>query len=76
MAQINFTIPDDKINRVLDAFANSFGYQAGQGQTKAQFAKAKIRDYIREIVVRSEGRAAQQVALNTVQADVDSIDIT
>lgn len=75
MAQINFTIPDDKIGRILDAFAAVYAFQPGQGQTKAQFAKSKIREHIREIVVRAEAAEAQRVAVATVQAEVDSIDI-
>lgn len=76
MAQIIMNIPDQYIARILDAFAVVYGYDAADGLTKAQFAKSKVRDYIKEIVVRHEGSLARQAANDTVQDEIDAIDIT
>lgn len=76
MAQITMNIPDQHIQRILDAFASAYGWHDGLGVTKAQFAKSKIRDYIKEIVMRAEAPEAQRVAIQTIQTELDSIDIT
>lgn len=75
MAQIVFDIPDDKIPRILDAFADVFGFVPGQGTTKAQFAKHKIRDYIREIVVRSELAEANKQTAKNIQDSANLLEI-
>jgi hypothetical protein len=74
MATISFAIPDDVLPRVLDAFAEMYGYQdqvsdpANPGemipnpQTKAQFARRKIIDYVREMVRVYEGSVAKASA--------------
>lgn len=77
MAQVALNVPDDKEQRFLNAFATVFGLdQAKTGQTKRQFMKSKIRDYMKEILYRAEAAEAQRVANQTLQADVDAIDIT
>jgi hypothetical protein len=69
MAEINFTIPDDKIQLILDAFAVTQGYENG-GETKAQFTKRMIKGYIKDIVARYERRLMENDFTGT------TIDIT
>ena len=48
MAEIKLTIPDDVVDRVLDAFDGMYG---GRGTiSKANWAKKQVRRYIREVV--------------------------
>lgn len=78
MAQITFTIPDTFIPRIVDAFCLEFGYdpEAIPPVTKAAFTKGKIRDYIKEITIRNERRLAHQLATESIQDEIDGIDIT
>lgn len=78
MAQITFTIPDAFIPRVVDAFCSEFGYDpdAVPSVTKAAFTKAKIRDYIKEITIRSERKLAHQLATEAIQDEIDGVEIT
>jgi len=78
MAQINFTIPDEYITRIVDAFCDEFSYdpEAVPPVTRGAFTKAKIRDYIKAITVRSERRTAHQAATEAVETSVDGIEIT
>ena len=67
MMVISMTIQDAFAARVIDAFAASYSYSATitdnttnppitipNPQTKAQFAKAKIGEYIKSVVVAYE----------------------
>lgn len=78
MAQITFTIPDQYIARIVDAFCDEFSYdpEAEPILTKGAFTKNKIRDYIKEVTIRNERRTAHQVATDTIQAEIDGIEIT
>lgn len=49
MADIILTIPDNKIQLVLDAFASMKGWE-NSGETKAQFAKKMVANYIKSVV--------------------------
>ena len=83
---ITFTIPDDKINRIRDAFCTEFSYQdtitnqdgttSPNPQTKLQFTKAQIVDYIKQVTRNYEGRIAENTARTTINNDVNSISIT
>lgn len=75
MAQITLNIPDDKEQRFLNAFATVFSWDQGGGITKRQFMKARIREYMREILFRAESAEAQRVAVAALQAVVDGISI-
>lgn len=67
MAVISLTIPDVQLPRVLAALSTRGGYSAtlpnGQPnpQTQAQFAKAQIILYVKEIVKQEEAKAAAAV---------------
>lgn len=60
---IKITIPDAKLNGIINAFCDMYGYQAKiqteTGEidnpiTKAQFCKSKINDYIKEVFVNNK----------------------
>lgn len=78
MAAITLNIPDAHVVLVIDSFAVVFGFDPLKEpiQTKAQFAKGKLRDYIKEIVVRAEQSKRIGLLQNTLQTEVDGIDIT
>lgn len=76
MAQINLTIPDTAINRILDGFANEYGWTSDLGVTKAQFAKARIIDFIKHVVKTNEGRTQSQAIQNTINAELEAVNIT
>lgn len=76
MAQVIINVPDDKEQRVVDAFAQVYGWTDTLGITRRQFVKKKIRDFIVEVVVRAESGEAQRAAIALIQAEADAIDIT
>lgn len=67
--QINLDIPNAVAQRVAEAFAKSYGYSdtipdpndpnktVPNPQTKAQFVKQKLGEYIREVVKGHEANA-------------------
>lgn len=77
MAQITLNIPDQHVQRVIDAFVILYAYDPETSTlTPAQFIRSKIRDYIKEVVVRSELTDRKQLVTEVLQAEVDGIDIT
>lgn len=76
MAQITLNVPDDKEQRFLNAFATVFGWVQERDGTRKQFMKSKIKDYMKEILYRAEIAEAQKTTSQTLQADIDAIDVT
>lgn len=79
MAQIVVTVPDAVLQRVLDAFAAAYGYQATidgspNPETKAQFARRMVRQYVKNTVVAHEAEQAAITARQTA-ADAANTDI-
>jgi hypothetical protein len=78
MAQISITIPDTQVNRIMDAFALAYNYTGtapdGTTETKANFARRKIREYVVSVVVSQESdyaaRAAAEAARTQATADL------
>lgn len=79
MAQITITIPDTIAQRVLDSFAGARGYtgflQDGiTPETKAQFAKRTIINFVKNSVKEWEannaGNSASITASNNVETQV------
>jgi hypothetical protein len=74
MASISITIPDAVLSRVLDAFAARYGWESAGGQTKAQFAKSRVIEFIRDVVRAHEAtavaEAARVAAVAAVNADI------
>ena len=65
MANINFVIPDDQIERFVDGMAAHYGYKAVNEltdevnpETKAQYVRRKIRQEWIHRVKRAELKAA------------------
>lgn len=75
---ISFTIPDAVAPRVVQAVCFIYGYQPflpdpdmkltiPNPETAAQFAKRKIAEYIKSLVVQYEGSQAAVTAQTTAQ---------
>ena len=54
---------------MLDAFASAHGYDPAGGQTKAQFAKQVVADFIKATVINREVNEAVIAAQATVPVD-------
>lgn len=70
---LNIDVPEVVKDRVLEAFATNFQYKVGT-ETKAQFAKRKILEYIKGQVKLYEGQKAQieagVVAIQKVENEI------
>ena len=71
MAQFTIERPDDKVQELLTAFATLYpipqavteeGEEEEPQFTKPQWAKKKVRDYIREIYTAWKAKEAAEVA--------------
>ena len=49
---IKLTIPDDKLTEVIDALCSAYNYdeRKTKDETKAQFAKRMIIEFVKEVV--------------------------
>jgi len=80
--QLTIEIPDSVKNRVINSVCECNAYQDtvrdAQGnevsnpQTKAQFAKQVIINYLKQCVRSSEENAASRTAVEAARAKVDS----
>lgn len=75
MAQITINIPDDKEQRFIDAFVEIYSWDKDGPLTKRQFMKSKIKDFMKEILFRSEIYVADRNAKQALQAEIDTIDV-
>jgi hypothetical protein len=75
MAQLTIDIPDAVAPRVLTAFCDAHGWQAGSGISRQQFMKRAVIDYIKQAVRSQESRQAAEVAARQAETAVDN-DIT
>lgn len=71
MANITFTIPDDKVAAVVDAFCAQEGYQAmiwendvqiPNPETKNQFARRTLKQIMKNAYVNHQAELAKQAA--------------
>ena len=73
MATISIIIPDEVVQRVLDAFAASYGWAPEKG-TKELFAKEQIAIYIKDVTVgnerRNAGKMAEKAAENRAKNEI------
>jgi hypothetical protein len=81
MAQIQITIPDAVLPRVVDAFAATYGYQptidgAPNPETKAAFAKRQVIAFIKRTVADREAGAAADAARSTAVDAANALDLT
>lgn len=72
MASISITVPDAQVNRVLDAFAGTFDYNADTDGTKAQFARAQVAKFAKDIVKSYEAHIAAETARLDAIEDVET----
>lgn len=91
MAQITINIPDAQVSRVVNALCAFGGYttQVEQDgvlvpnpQTKPQFARAMITEFVKTAVTLTEGKVAQaakqeelKAAQEAIKTDVEALDI-
>lgn len=68
MATITITIPDAQVTRVLDGFCAAYGWDAEFGVPKAAFAKQKVAEHVRSIVLGYERALLDAAALAAVVA--------
>jgi hypothetical protein len=78
MAQFGVNIPDEEVDRVLDAFAERYGWDPEGDQTKQQFAKHQVILFIKDTVKAHEaeviGRAALDELADQQAANADDVD--
>lgn len=64
---LTITVPNDKAQEILDAYADHYGRDPASEQTKLQFLKAGVIEHIRNawrIEKSKAGRQATDVAVN------------
>lgn len=84
MASIQITIPDGVAARVTDGLAGQYNYQATipapnplnppvpNPETKAQFAKRMVANFIKDSVKAYEATQAARIARDTAAASVET----
>lgn len=74
MAQINFTIPDAAIQRVIDAYVVYFNFDKNKigAETQSAFTKRMIAVWIKSITAEYEIRVDADLARPTIIADVET----
>lgn len=78
MAQITINIPDNIATRVLNGFAYRFSYSpiledgSPNPETKAQFAKRKLIEHVKQAVREAEIEQAKNAAGTTAGQSVDN----
>jgi len=89
MANITITIPDAKLNAIVEAFATQYNYQdqiTEDGMnyipnpvSKAQFARNVINSFIKEVYVAAQVKeldATRVQTINTATAAVSDITVS
>ena len=90
MAQIKINIPDNRLQGVIAAFCDVYHYPLmvpdggpdgvliPNPQTKAQFAKAKMGEYIREVYVASKANSGlndlRKAAILAAKAEIAAVE--
>ena len=78
MAQITITIPDTILTRVLNGFAKRYNYSpvlddgSSNPETKTQFAKRKVIEFIKQAVKDAEIQDASNTAATTAAASAET----
>lgn len=74
MAQINFTIPQDKVQRVIDAIKGLFPIPLDENDnplfTEAEWSKECVRRWIVRQVARYETMVAKEAAVVPEEDDI------
>ena len=67
MAIISIEIPDAQVARVVNAYSVAYGWRSvAEDGPRADFARRKLVDHIRETTLSVERAAAEAVALDAV----------
>ena len=82
-ASFTITIPDDKVQDVIEAYCKQYGYRETledglpNPETKAQFTKRQIRRYIRDVYTAYKTDLAIETTRDNtiVQSETDTKDI-
>lgn len=74
MAQIAINISNAQANRVMNAVCKAYGYTPEDGP-KPLFAKAKLAEHVRQLVLSVERSDSEQAALEAVTTP-DAVDVT
>ena len=69
---INLTIPDANAGDIVDGVCAATGWTDASGQTKAQWAKAKLAQWIKDTAKRGLLRTSQA----NITATIDPVTIT
>ena len=77
MARISIDIPDNILTRVVNGFCSNYGYQdtidgIPNPETKQQFLKRKIIEFVKEAARNTEMNAAANAASITAKNAADS----
>lgn len=78
MAQITINIPDSILTRVLNGFAKRYNYApiledgSPNPETKAQFARRKVIEFIKTAVREAEIQDATNTAATDAAQDADT----
>lgn len=74
MAEFGLTIPDDQVDRVVDALCAVGGYGPGAGVSKREFARQVVIRYVRTTVAQVERNQAVAEAVSSVDVQPVPID--
>ena len=76
MADITITIPNDHIERAVDALCAAGGYSGSPDDQRArrQFAKAEIAKFVRRTVMEHERQKAMSQAMAAVTVEPITVD--
>jgi len=71
--QISITIPDDKLTEVIDALCSAYNYDEKKlkDETKAQFAKRQIINFVKEVVKSNRIDKAVEITREAENAKPD-----
>ncbi len=76
MAQLVFNIPDDQLDRVVNAVSDFYGWTPQLGVARGAFVKAKLKEMLVAIVKDAEINAARNTATATVEGGFVDPNIT
>lgn len=78
MATLNLslTVPNDKAQDILDAFAKQHGYDEASGLSKVEFMKREVVEFVRSAYVAEKTKSAEQAARAAALAEANSVPIT
>lgn len=74
---LNITVPDDRAQEILDAYAKQYNYDAAiHGPSKAAFLKQGVIEHIRAAYLAQKLLISQQAARVATQSEVNGVPMT